>query len=346
MHGGKAKHDTLDSQKIAPLRRGALLPHAYVYPAAMRATRDLLRRRPPRMRNRAELVAHVQHTNSQDNLPEIGKKIADKAHRDGVAERFNDPAVPKTIAVDLALITSDDQLLSDLELFLLKTATQHDAQTLSLVHPVPGIGKILSLVWLYDSHDIDRFPRVPDVASSCRLGKWAKESGGKRLGTSGNKIGKAHLTWAFSEAATLFVRGNEPGQKYRARLEQKHDKGKALRMLAHKLARAVYDRLQRHTSFEGEQCLRTSGSSAGEPGAELDTAGISLHRTDVTPIMAASWHAEVRLGPLSLSPARCWAPRSGSCIRRRLTASGGRGLPLPRPWRLPGECRRLSQPFE
>ena len=40
----------------------------------MRATRDLLRRRMYLMRKRSELLAHVQNTNSQYNLPEIGKK--------------------------------------------------------------------------------------------------------------------------------------------------------------------------------------------------------------------------------------------------------------------------------
>ena len=60
------------------------IPQAYVYPAQMRATRDLLRRRTHLMRTRAELLAHVQHTNSQDNLPAIGKKIAYKTNRAGV----------------------------------------------------------------------------------------------------------------------------------------------------------------------------------------------------------------------------------------------------------------------
>ena len=78
---------------------------------------------------------------------------------------------------------------------------------------MPGIGTILSLVLLYEMHQIDRFPRVQDCASYCRLITCAQESGGKRFGTSGNKIGNAHLTWAFSEAATLFLRGHEPGQK-------------------------------------------------------------------------------------------------------------------------------------
>jgi transposase len=257
IHGGKAKNDKIDSQKIAVLLRGGMLPQAYVYPAEMRATRDLLRRRTHLMRKRADLLAHVQNTNSQYNLPEIGKKIAYKANRDGVAERFDDPAVQKTIEVDLSLITYYDALLQDLELSILKTAKHHDAQTLYLLQTVPGIGKILSLVLLYEIHRIARFPSVQDFASYCRLVKCSKESGGKRLGTSGKKIGNAHLKWAFSEAATLFLRNNPQGQKLLARLEKKHDKGKALSILAHKLGRAVYFMLKRKEAFDMRIFLQT-----------------------------------------------------------------------------------------
>ena len=256
IHGGKAKNDKIDSQKIAALLRGGMLPEAYVYPAEMRATRDLLRRRTHLMRKRAELLAHVQNTNSQYNLPEIGKKITYKANRDGVAERFEDVAVQKTIEVDLALITYYDDLLKDLELYILKTAKQHDANTLYLLQTIPGIGKILSLVLLYAIHDIRRFPRVQDFASYARLVICSKESAGKRLGTSGKKIGNAHLKWAFSEAATLFLRQNPAGQKLLGRLEKKHDKGKALSILAHKLGRAVYHMLKRKVAFDMDLFLR------------------------------------------------------------------------------------------
>jgi transposase len=257
IHGGKAKNDKIDAHKIAVLLRGGMLPQAYVYPADMRATRDLLRRRMHLMRNRAELSTHVQQTNSQYNLPEIGKKIAYKANRDGVAERFPDPAVQKSIEVDLALIGHYDALLQDLELAIVTTAKQHDANTLYLLQTVPGIGKILSLVLLYEMHDIARFPRVQDFVSYCRLVKCAKESAGKRYGTSGTKIGNAYLKWAFSEAAILFLRNNPAGQKYLVRLEKKHGKGNALTVLAHKLARAVYYMLKRTTAFDMEKFLQS-----------------------------------------------------------------------------------------
>ena len=209
IHDGKAKNDKIDSQKIAVLLRGGMLPQAYVYPAKMRATRDLLRRRMHLMRKRAELLAHVQNTNSQYNLPEIGKKIAYKANRTGVAARFPDPAVQKSVVVDLAMIDYYDRLLTDLELYIVQTAKQHDANTLYRLQTVPGIGKMLSLVLLYEIHDIHRFPRVQDFVSYCRLVKCAKESAGKRYGTSGKKIGNAYLKWAFSEAAVLFLHNNE-----------------------------------------------------------------------------------------------------------------------------------------
>ena len=133
------------------------------------------------------------------------------------------------------------------------TAKHHDANTLYLRQTVPGIGKILSLVLLYDIHDVNRFPRVQDFVSSCRLVQCARESAGKRYGTSGAKIGKAHLKWAFSEAAVLCLRDHPAAQKYLARLEKKHDKGKALTILAQKLARAVYDMLKRQGAFDRDK---------------------------------------------------------------------------------------------
>jgi transposase len=255
IHGGKAKNDKIDAHKIAVLLRGGMLPQAYVYPATMRATRDLLRRRMHLVRKRAELLAHIQQTNSQYNLPEIGKQLAYKANRAGVAERFPEPAVQKSMALDLTLIDTYDHLVTDLELDLVSTAKAHDAQTFYRLRSIPGVGKILALVLLYEIHDINRFPRVQEFVSYCRLVKCAKESAGKRYGTSGKKIGNAYLKWAFSEAAVLFLRNNPAGQKYLARLERRHGKGKALTVLAHKLARAVYYMLQRDTAFDRDKFL-------------------------------------------------------------------------------------------
>ena len=100
-----------------------------------------------------------------------------------------------------------------------------------------------------------RDDRVQEFASYARLVKCAKQSAGKKLGTSGAKMGNVHLKWAFSEAAVLFLRHTKDGKKFLAGIEKKHGKGKALSILAHKLGRAVFYMLSRGTVFSTEKFL-------------------------------------------------------------------------------------------
>ena len=255
IHGGKAKNDKIDSHKIAVLLRGGMLPQAYVYPAGMRSTRDLIRRRLHLVRKRGQLLAHIQNTRAQYNLPAFGRKLAYKANRAGVVEQFADPSVQKSIEVDLALIDHYDALVTDLELTIVREAKRHDADAFHRLRSVPGIGKVLALTILYEIHDITRFDRVQEFASYARLIKCTKESGGKKLGAGGAKMGNVHLKWAFSEAAVTFLRHNRAGQRMLAGLEKTHGKGKALSILAHKIGRAVYYMLARGTVFSMEKFL-------------------------------------------------------------------------------------------
>ena len=151
--------------------------------------------------------------------------------------------------MEVSLINHYDQLLGEVELSITRSAKAHDVQTFARLQSVPGIGPILALVMLYEIQDIARFPRVQDFVSYCRLVKCAKESNGKRRGTSGKKIGNVHLRWAFAAAAVLFLRHNQPGKEYFMRLEHKHGKATALPVPAHQLARAVSDLRTREHAF-------------------------------------------------------------------------------------------------
>ena len=255
IHGGKAKNDRIDAHKIAVLLRGGMMPQAYVYPKEMRATRDLLRRRLYLVRKRGLLLAHIQNTNHQYNLPTIPAKLNYPSNRVGFVGRFTDPCVRKSMEVDLILIAQLERLIRDLELYILKQAKQHDADTFLLLRSIEGIGKVLALTILYEIQDIDRFERVQDYASYCRLVRCSKESAGKHKGFSGKKIGNVHLKWAFSEAAVLFLRGNPAGQKFLERLARKHGKAKALSILAHKMGRAAYYVMKRRRTFDMKKFL-------------------------------------------------------------------------------------------
>jgi transposase len=256
IHGGKSKNDRIDAEKIATLLRGGALPQAYVYPKGWRETRDLLRRRMFLVHKRAELITHVQMTNSQYNLPPFGKKLIYAKNRQAlrIAERFDDASVQKSVAVDLALVERYEELIAELELYLERTVKVDDANTFYRLRSIPGVGKILALTLLYEIHDVRRFPTVGDFVSYARLVRPDHESAGKKCGFGPKKIGNAHLRWALGEAVTLLLRNNDEAKRWLARRQKKHGKGKALGILAAKLGRAVYWMLRRQEAFN-VQCF-------------------------------------------------------------------------------------------
>ena len=132
IHGGKAKNDRIDALKIATLLRGGMFPQAYVYPPEMRSTRDLLRRRLKLVRPRGHLLAHIQNTHHQYNLPTPKARINYRCNREGIAEKFSDPSVFESISSDIELAGHYDFLIKDLELFLTRKAKIHDPANLSL----------------------------------------------------------------------------------------------------------------------------------------------------------------------------------------------------------------------
>jgi transposase len=248
--GAKTKNDRIDSQKIAKLLRAGMIPMAYVYPKAMRSTRDLLRRRMLFVRHRADLLTHIQQTNAQYHLPTIGKTLKYKGNREGVAERFEDESVRQTVAVDLELIAYYDRIIRKVKWHILRSAKAHDAMALQVLRTIPGVGEILSLVIFYEIQDITRFPTPQKFVSYARLIRPVKESAGKRTGTTNGKMGNAYLKWAFSEAVVLFLRETREAHPYIRRLERKYGKDKAKGILAHRLGRTVYSMLKNKQVFD------------------------------------------------------------------------------------------------
>jgi transposase len=252
IHGAKAKNDRIDANKIARLLKGGNFPLAYVYPKGMRETRDLLRRRTFLVRQRSGLFTHLQILNAQYNLPPLAKKISFAANRSemDIAARFSDPSVQRNAAADLAVIDCLDEQIANLELYLTRTAKVDDVQTFHRLQTIPGVGKVLALVLLYEVHDIKRFAGVGQFLSYCRLVRCQHESAGKVLGDGGRKIGNAHLRWAFAEAACLFLRGSERARAWKQKQQKKRGEGKALAILAAKLARAVYHLWRKGEAFD------------------------------------------------------------------------------------------------
>jgi len=257
IHGGKAKNDRIDSFKIANLIRGGNFPLAYVYPKEMRATRDLLRRRMKIVQHGADLKAHVVNTTSQYNLPPNKVNLKNVSAREQLRSAFPDLSVQKNINLNMAILDCYAEQLSKVEWYVEQQAKQHKPIHLHILKSIHGIGRILSLTIIYEIGNINRFESVQKFASYSRLVKCKAESAGKSYGTQGNKIGNAHLKWAFSEAAVLYLKGNKKAQKYLLKLQKRMSKAKALSALAHKLGRCVYFMLKNETVFDESKFLKS-----------------------------------------------------------------------------------------
>ncbi len=167
----------------------------------MRATRDLLRRRTHLVRHGADLKAHVSNTTSQYNLPPNKVNLKNVCAREQLKTAFPDHVVQRNIDLDMAVLDCYAKELSKIECFLEKQAKQHKPVHLHLLRSIYGVGCILALTIIYEIGDIGRFESVQKFASYARLVKCKAESAGKSYGTQGNKIGNAHLKWAFCPGA-------------------------------------------------------------------------------------------------------------------------------------------------
>lgn len=254
-----AKNDRIDAHKIAVLLRGGMLPQAHVYPKHKRATLGLAPTpHPQRVRKRAELLAHLQNTSWQYRLEPLGRRVSNRKGRQSIAELFSEEAVRASIEADLDLIGYYDGVIRSLEKRITRTARIDEAETYDLIRSIPGVGEVLTLVFLYEIDEISRFETAQQFVSYCCLIRPPKTSAGKPAGLASNKkAGNAHLKWAFSEATLLLIRESNLVKKRLEKLTARHGKGKALGVLGHKLGRTLYYMLRRRERFDLEAFLKT-----------------------------------------------------------------------------------------
>ena len=258
IHGGKNKNDRIDSEKLAHLLRTNLIPPSYVYPAAQRPLRALLRQRLFYVWRRSELLARIHsHQLAHNRTPVPRTRRVREPWAEQVLAREDHPLRQFALQNDLALITHYDTQLKGLETHLQQLTKQHAGRDYALVQTVPGIGEYLGLTILHEIGNIERFPTVKNFLSYCRLVKGTVASAGKIKGLRGAKLGNPYLRWAFGEAAVIAKRDHKLIGPLAQRLEARMNgnKFKANTVLAIKLARAVYFMLRQGTGFDAERLV-------------------------------------------------------------------------------------------
>lgn len=260
IHGGKNKNDRIDSEKLTHLLRSNLIPPAYVYPAAKRPLRALLRQRTFYVWRRSELLARIHsHQLAHNRAPAKQTRRVRDDWEAALLKAEDHPLRQLALQNDLAMIRHFDRQITQLELALYRQTKKVAGRDYALLQTVPGIGENLGLTILYEIGDIARFPTVKDFLSYCRLVKGTVASAGKIKGLRGAKLGNPYLRWAFGEAAVIAKRDHAQIRPLAQRLEADMDGNtfKANTVIAIKLARAVYFMLQNQTVFDPDRLVRT-----------------------------------------------------------------------------------------
>ncbi|MCB1071313.1 MAG: IS110 family transposase [Kiritimatiellae bacterium] len=257
IHGGKNKNDRIDSEKLAHLLRSNLIPPSYLYPAAKRPVRALLRQRMRYVWSRSELMTHLSMNQTAEGcVPALKGGHNRDVWQERILAQTPNPYHQMAVRCDMDAIRMYDQLIDKLDGTITFHAREHQGLEYQLLRSVPGIGEVLSMTILYEIDTIHRFPTVKDFTSYCRLVKGSVASAGRIKGLTGGKMGNAYLRWAFGEAAVICKRAHRLITPYAERLISKHGKFKGNAILANQIARSVYFMLHSGQSFDAERMIR------------------------------------------------------------------------------------------
>ena len=260
----KAADDRKDAEYLADRLRYNALRYAVIMPKQLREIRDLVRTRGTAVKQRAREKIIV--INKLTNL--IGRKITGKELRELIKEHaeFGTEApmllnwglteeVRTILDYHLTMATNIDQGIQKLEEHI--NAVGRNLRYTRELQKMPGCGPVISSILASEIGSIRRFATAANFVSYCRLASTSKLSNGKSKGLGNAKNGNAYLSWAFTELATLMVRYSEAAKRHFEKLMRKYGqlRVKAIRVLAAKLARSVYQCLSKNKPFDVLRCF-------------------------------------------------------------------------------------------
>lgn len=249
--GLKRTNDQTDALWIAEMLRLGVLPVGYIYPAAQRPIRDMLRRRMLVSRQATQTLLSLQSMVLRQSGRAVGAATLQRWTLVEVREHFADEFSQTTAATMLELLGEQRRLQQALEKQVLgKMKLQEPFQRLL---SIPGIGPILGLTIALETGPIQRFASAGDYASYCRAVDSRCESDGQKKGENNRKNGNSYLGWAYVEAANFLARFDAQAQAWFARKQSRTSRVVAVKALACKLAKAVFYVLRDGVAFDGNK---------------------------------------------------------------------------------------------
>lgn len=246
--GLKHGDDDTDARHLAELMRLGVLPTAYIYPAAQRPLRDLMRRRMLLVQQSVRLLQSVQGYWARATGQRLSANDFRKLTTETLQATFTDPTVMFSVVQLLQAWRHLQDSIHDIETWAHRdTRRRPDAIAL---RTTPGVGLVLGLTIVLETGEITRFNEVGEYASYCRMVPALRWSNGKPKGTGNRKCGNRYLAWAWMEAANFAMRFDPDIKRWYQRQAARKHRLVALKAVAHKLARAGFYLLRDGGRFE------------------------------------------------------------------------------------------------
>jgi len=247
--GKKHVDDKHDAFWLAEMLRLGILPEGYIYPKEDRPIRDLLRKRGHLVRLRTSLILSLQNIITRNcGINLNGNKIKRLRVNEvsPILEGQEDLALSGRVSKEtIDFLTGQ---ITQVENFVQnKVKVKDQYQYLQTIY---GVGKILSLTIMLETGPVERFTKVGNYVSYCRKVPTQWTSNNKTKGKGNKKNGNKYLAWAFSEAAELARRYDNPARAYYNKKSAKTNFMTAHTALAHKLARAAYFVMRDQVPFD------------------------------------------------------------------------------------------------
>lgn len=251
--GLKHTNDYHDAFHLANLLRLGMLKEGYIYPKEERAVRDLLRKRAMLVRHRTAHILSFQslynrHTGFMLRGEDV-KRIKDRE----LDELSPLEHVRRSGQVNISVIRFLSAEIEEIEKTVLSSMRLKGQ--FQKLKTVTGIGDILALTIALETGEINRFSKVGNFTSYCRLVTSQRLSNEKKKGEGNRKNGNKYLCWAFIEAAHHAKRYCPYAQKFFQRKSAKSKKVVAFKALAHKLARASYFVMRDRVDYDPQKAF-------------------------------------------------------------------------------------------
>jgi len=235
----RIKTDTIDSETLAHLLRGNLIPQAYAPSKNVRAIKRVLRQRMFLVRVQTMVKNRIHAVLSQH--PVDHPEVSDLFGKTGLQWLRATPLPEpdrRVLDTDLALLEELQDRIAATNDLLKELAA--DDQAVRWLSSLPGIGEFFSVLIRYEIAEIDRFRTAKRFVSHTGLVPSTYASGARLVHGHLTKRGNKWLRWAFIEAVSPAIRSSGHLRRHYDRLKARRGTKDARVSTARKLAELAW----------------------------------------------------------------------------------------------------------